>query len=157
MFFPFLPTSRSKIPDFGWQGIYFASHLLRPSEQMAKAMQPTEKINSVDILWQELHQVCVQSIKLAQNLRGQLQRGAAGPQLQPLLEESVDLTGHLREGIRNLASRGEKVDATEREQLLVQMRVLLRLEEQNHALLGSKGIRLNTPRSYRYHAGRNRS
>ena len=120
-------------------------------------MQPMEKTNPVDILWQELHRVCGQSIELALNLRGQLQRGAAGPQMQPLLEESADLTDHLREGIRNLARRGEKVDTTEREQLLVQMRVLLRLEEQNHALLGSKGIRLNTPRSYRYHAGRNRS
>ncbi|MBT7417100.1 MAG: hypothetical protein HN780_01130 [Gemmatimonadetes bacterium] len=112
-----------------------------------------EKTSEADILWQELRQVCEQSIELAQDLGRHLQRGVAGPQLQPLLEESAELVGHLRGGIRNLASRGEKIDSAEREQLLVRMRVLLQLEEQNHAQLGSKGVRLNTPRSYRYNAG----
>ena len=112
-----------------------------------------EKTSEADILWQELRQVCEQSIELAQHLGRHLQRGVAGPQLQPLLEESAELVGHLRGGIRNLASRGEKIDSAEREQLLARMRVLLQLEEQNHAQLGSKGLRLNTPRSYRYNAG----
>ena len=112
-----------------------------------------EKTSEADILWQELRQVCEQSIELAQDLGRHLQRGGAGPQLQPLLEESAELVGHLRGGIRNLASRGEKIDSAEREQLLARMRVLLQLEEQNHAQLGSKGVRLNTPRSYRYNAG----
>jgi len=112
-----------------------------------------EKTSEADILWQELRQVCEQSIELAQDLGRHLQRGVAGPQLQPLLEESAELVGHLRGGIRNLASRGEKIDSAEREQLLARMRVLLQLEEQNHAQLGSKGLRLNTPRSYRYNAG----
>ena len=112
-----------------------------------------EKTSEADILWQELRQVCEQSIELAQHLGRHLQRGVAGPQLQPLLEESAELVGHLRGGIRNLASRGEKIDSAEREQLLARMRVLLQLEEQNHAQLGSKGVRLNTPRSYRYNAG----
>jgi hypothetical protein len=120
---------------------------------MAKAMEKMEKTSETDILWQELLQVCEQSIELAQDLGGHLQRGVAGPQLQPLLEESAELVGHLRGGIRNLASRGEKIDSAEREQLLARMRVLLQLEEQNHAQLGSKGLRLNTPRSYRYNAG----
>ena len=112
-----------------------------------------EKTSEAYILWQELRQVCEQSIELAQDLGRHLQRGVAGPQLQPLLEESAELVGHLRGGIRNLASRGEKIDSAEREQLLARMRVLLQLEEQNHAQLGSKGLRLNTPRSYRYNAG----
>lgn len=112
-----------------------------------------KKTSEADILWQELRQVCEQSIELAQDLGRHLQRGVAGPQLQPLLEESAELVGHLRGGIRNLASRGEKIDSAEREQLLARMRVLLQLEEQNHAQLGSKGLRLNTPRSYRYNAG----
>ena len=112
-----------------------------------------EKISETDILWQELLQVCEQSIELAQDLGGHLQRGVAGPQLQPLLEESAELVGHLRGGIRNLASRSEKIDSAEREQLLARMRVLLQLEEQNHAQLGSKGVRLNTPQSYRYNPG----
>jgi hypothetical protein len=120
---------------------------------MAKAMEKMEKTSEADILWQELRQVCEQSIELAQDLGRHLQRGVAGPQLQPLLEESAELVGHLRGGIRNLANRGEKIDSAEREQLLAQMRVLLQLEEQNHAQLGSKGLRLNTPRSYRYNAG----
>ena len=112
-----------------------------------------EKTSEAYILWQELRQVCEQSIELAQDLGRHLQRGVAGPQLQPLLEESAELVGHLRGGIRNLASRGEKIDSAEREQLLARMHVLLQLEEQNHAQLGSKGLRLNTPRSYRYNAG----
>ena len=112
-----------------------------------------KKTSEAVILWQELRQVCEQSIELAQDLGRHLQRGVAGPQLQPLLEESAELVGHLRGGIRNLASRGEKIDSAEREQLLARMRVLLQLEEQNHAQLGSKGVRLNTPRSYRYNAG----
>ncbi len=112
-----------------------------------------EKISAADILWQELRQICEQSIELAQDLGRHLRRGVSGPQLQPLLEESAELVGHLRGGIRNLASRGEKVDSAEREQLLARMRVLLQLEEQIHAQLGSKGVRLNTPRSYRYNAG----
>ena len=116
-------------------------------------MEKMEKTSETDILWQELLQVCEQSIELAQDLGRHLQRGVAGPQLQPLLEESAELVGHLRGGIRNLASRGEKTASTEREQLLARMRVLLQLEEQNHAQLGSKGLRLNTPRSYRYNAG----
>ena len=116
-------------------------------------MGKIEKTSEADILWQELRQVCEQSIELAQDLGRHLQRGVAGPQLQPLLEESAELVGHLRGGIRNLASRGEKIDSAEREQLLARMRVLLQLEEQNHAQLGSKGVRLNTPRSYRYNAG----
>ena len=120
---------------------------------MAKAMEKMEKTSEAYILWQELRQVCEQSIELAQDLGRHLQRGVAGPQLQPLLEESAELVGHLRGGIRNLASRGEKIDSAEREQLLARMRVLLQLEEQNHAQLGSKGLRLNTPRSYRYNAG----
>jgi hypothetical protein len=120
---------------------------------MAKAMEKMKKTSEADILWQELRQVCEQSIELAQDLGRLLQRGGAGPQLQPLLEESAELVGHLRGGIRNLASRGEKIDSAEREQLLARMRVLLQLEEQNHAQLGSKGVRLNTPRSYRYNAG----
>jgi hypothetical protein len=120
---------------------------------MAKAMGKMEKTSEAYILWQELRQVCEQSIELAQDLGRHLQRGVAGPQLQPLLEESAELVGHLRGGIRNLASRGEKIDSAEREQLLARMRVLLQLEEQNHAQLGSKGLRLNTPRSYRYNAG----
>ena len=116
-------------------------------------MGKIEKTSEAYILWQELRQVCEQSIELAQDLGRHLQRGVAGPQLQPLLEESAELVGHLRGGIRNLASRGEKIDSAEREQLLARMRVLLQLEEQNHAQLGSKGLRLNTPRSYRYNAG----
>jgi len=116
-------------------------------------MGKMEKTSEAYILWQELRQVCEQSIELAQDLGRHLQRGVAGPQLQPLLEESAELVGHLRGGIRNLASRGEKIDSAEREQLLARMRVLLQLEEQNHAQLGSKGVRLNTPRSYRYNAG----
>jgi hypothetical protein len=120
---------------------------------MAKAMEKMKKTSEADILWQELRQVCEQSIELAQDLGRLLQRGGAGPQLQPLLEESAELVGHLRGGIRNLASRGEKIDSAEREQLLARMRVLLQLEEQNHAQLGSKGVRLNTPRSYRYNSG----
>ena len=116
-------------------------------------MGKMKKTSEADILWQELRQVCEQSIELAQDLGCHLQRGVAGPQLQPLLEESAELVGHLRGGIRNLASRGEKIDSAEREQLLARMRVLLQLEEQNHAQLGSKGLRLNTPRSYRYNAG----
>lgn len=116
-------------------------------------MGKMEKTSEAYILWQELRQVCEQSIELAQDLGRHLQRGVAGPQLQPLLEESAELVGHLRGGIRNLASRGEKIDSAEREQLLARMRVLLQLEEQNHAQLGSKGLRLNTPRSYRYNAG----
>lgn len=116
-------------------------------------MEKMEKTSETDILWQELLQVCEQSIELAQDLGGHLQRGVAGPQLQPLLEESAELVGHLRGGIRNLASRSEKIDSAEREQLLARMHVLLQLEEQNHAQLGSKGLRLNTPRSYRYNAG----
>jgi len=116
-------------------------------------MGKMKKTSEADILWQELRQVCEQSIELAQDLGRLLQRGGAGPQLQPLLEESAELVGHLRGGIRNLASRGEKIDSAEREQLLARMRVLLQLEEQNHAQLGSKGVRLNTPRSYRYNAG----
>lgn len=116
-------------------------------------MGKMKKTSEADILWQELRQVCEQSIELAQDLGRHLQRGVAGPQLQPLLEESAELVGHLRGGIRNLASRGEKIDSAEREQLLARMRVLLQLEEQNHAQLGSKGLRLNTPRSYRYNAG----
>ena len=120
---------------------------------MAKAMEKMEKTSEADILWQELRQVCEQSIELAQDLGRHLQRGGVGRQLQPLLEESAALVGHLRGGIRNLASRGEKIDSAEREQLLARMRVLLQLEEQNHAQLGSKGVRLNTPRSYRYNAG----
>ena len=120
---------------------------------MGKAMGKMGGISEADIPWQELRQVCEQSIELAQDLGHHLRRGVAGPQLQPLLEESAELVGHLRGGIRNLASRGEKVDSAEREQLLARMRVLLQLEEQNHAQLGSKGVRLNTPRSYRYNAG----
>lgn len=116
-------------------------------------MEKMEKISAADILWQELRQICEQSIELAQDLGRHLRRGVAAPQLQPLLEESAELVGHLRGGIRNLASRGEKVDSAEREQLLARMRVLLQLEEQIHAQLGSKGVRLNTPRSYRYNAG----
>ena len=116
-------------------------------------MGKMEKISGTDILWQELRQICEQSIELAQDLDRHLRRGVAAPQLQPLLEESAELVGHLRGGIRNLASRGEKVDSAEREQLLARMRVLLQLEEQNQAQLGSKGVRLNTPRSYRYNAG----
>ena len=120
---------------------------------MAKAMEKMKKTSEAVILWQELRQVCEQSIELAQDLGRHLQRGVAGPQLQPLLEESAELVGHLRGGIRNLASHGEKIDSAERKQLLARMRVLLQLEEQNHAQLGSKGVRLNTPRSYRYNAG----
>ena len=116
-------------------------------------MEKMKKTSEAVILWQELRQVCEQSIELAQDLGRLLQRGGAGPQLQPLLEESAELVGHLRGGIRNLASRGEKIDSAEREQLLARMRVLLQLEEQNHAQLGSKGLRLNTPQSYRYNAG----
>ena len=116
-------------------------------------MGKMKKTSEADILWQELRQVCEQSIELAQDLGRLLQRGGAGPQLQPLLEESAELVGHLRGGIRNLASHGEKIDSAEREQLLALMRVLLQLEEQNHAQLGSKGVRLNTPRSYRYNSG----
>jgi hypothetical protein len=73
---------------------------------MAKAMEKMKKISETDILWQELRQVCEQSIELAQDLGRHLQRGVAGPQLQPLLEESAELVGHLRGGIRNLANRG---------------------------------------------------
>lgn len=120
-------------------------------------MQQIKKTSEADILWQELRHVCDQSIELAQTLRRHLQRGSARKQLQPLLEESAAQVNHLREGIRNLARRGEKADSSAREQLLGQMHLLLQLEEQNHALLGSKGIRLNTPRSYRYQAARNRS
>ena len=120
-------------------------------------MQQIEKTNEADMLWQELRQVCEQSIELAGDLARQLRRGIRGPQLQPLLEESAAMVAHLRDGIRNLARRGEKVDSAKRDQLLEQMRTLLQLEEQNHALLGAKGIRLNTPRSYRYNAGRPRS
>jgi hypothetical protein len=119
-------------------------------------MQSVEKTSETHTLWRELHQACARCIELARDLRCRLRAGDAGLQLQPLLEESADQIGHLRQGIRDLARRGERVNSAEREQLLVQMRLLLDLEEQNHALLGAKGIRLNTPHSYRYKAAKNR-
>lgn len=131
------------------------SHWLIHSKQMAQAMQQVEKTS--ETLWQELHQTCAQSIELARDLGCRLRGGAAGNQLQPLLAESATQVGHLREGIRNLAQSDKRVNPAEREQLLAQMRLLLQLEEQNHALLGSKGIRLNTPRPYRYRAGGHRT
>ena len=69
------------------------------------------EISETDIPWQELRQVCKQSIEMAQDLGHYLRRGSAGPQLQPLLEESAELFGQLRRGIRNLASRSEKIDS----------------------------------------------
>ena len=120
-------------------------------------MQQVEKTSEIHTLWQELHQTCAQSIELAQDLGRRLRGGAAGHQLQPLLAESAAQVGHLREGIRNLARRTARVNPAEREQLLAQMRLLLHLEEQNQTLLGAKGIRLNTPRPYRYRAGDRRT
>jgi hypothetical protein len=119
-------------------------------------MQSVEKTSDTHTLWHPLHQACAHCIELARDLGRRLQAGDAGLQLQPLLEESAAQIGHLRQGIRDLARRGERVNPAEREQLLVQMRLLLDLEEQNHALLSAKGIRLNTPHSYRYKAGEHR-
>ena len=92
-------------------------------------MQQAEKKSEVNALWQELHQVCAQSIELAQDLSSCLRRGTVDNQLTPLLEESAERVGHLRQGIRDLARRGEPVDAEQREYLLDQMRLLLALEE----------------------------
>ncbi|SVD18820.1 uncharacterized protein METZ01_LOCUS371674, partial [marine metagenome] len=54
---------------------------------MAKAMEKMGemgRISEADIPWQELRQVCEQSIELAQDLGHHLRRSGAGPQLQPL-------------------------------------------------------------------------
>ena len=119
-------------------------------------MQSVEKTSDTHTLWHPLHQASAHCIELARDLGRRLQAGDAGLQLQPLLEESAAQIGHLRQGIRDLARRGERGNPAEREQLLVQMRLLLDLEEQNHALLSTKGIRLNTAHSYRYKAGEHR-
>ena len=120
-------------------------------------MQSIETTIETHNLWRELHQACAHCIELARNLGRDLRDGDAGLQIQPLLEESAEQVGHLRQGIRDLARRGERVNPAEREQLLAQMQLLLNLEEQNHELLGAKGIRLNIPRTYRYQARKTRS
>ena len=123
---------------------------------MVRAMQAVEKTSETHTLWRELHQACARCIELAQDLGSRLREGDRGLQLQPLLEESAVQVGDLRRGIRDLARHGERVNPAERKKLLAQMRLLLDLEEQNHTLLGAKGIRLNTPHVYRYQAGKNR-
>ena len=118
-------------------------------------MQSLEKTSDTHTLWRELHQACAHCIELARDLGRGLRDGDAALQIQPLLEESAVQVCHLRQGIRDLARHGERVNPAERKQLLVQMHLLLRLEEQNHDLLGAKGIRLKTPRPYRYQARKN--
>ena len=119
-------------------------------------MQVVEKPSETHALWRELHQACARCIELARDLGSRLRDGEGSLQLQPLLEESAVQIGDLRRGIRDLARHGERVNPAERKKLLAQMRLLLDLDEQNHTLLGAKGVRRNTPHTYRYQARKNR-
>ena len=131
--------------------------LTQTPEETAQTMHQLENTSTITTLWQELHQACDHNIALAQNLGSRLRDGASGPELTPLLKEATEQVDHLRAGIRNLAHRAGPLNPTERDRLLGQMRMLLDLEEENHALLSAKGIRLTTPQSYRYRAqGRKR-
>ena len=97
-------------------------------------------------LWEELETVCAEALRLSQQVENYLQQGASSHELVPLLRREAKLADQLHKGIRQFNQRPDSKAMIADENLILQMKNLLAMEQKNYRLLSRKGVRLNAPR-----------
>ena len=100
--------------------------------------------------WQHLRTTCRTAGELARQVHEGLRRGAAASCLIPLLQQEASLTHDIQLGIRELARTPLRSPSrSEHAELVTQMKSLLSMEEENHRLLRSRGMKISGPRQPR--------
>jgi hypothetical protein len=115
-----------------------------------RSLKTTQEQQEIDALWQQLEATCAAAMRLSQDVETQLQQGADGHELVPLLRREAQLADQLYQGIHQLDQRPDSTIGARGKNLVRQMKDLLTMEQENYCLLSRKGVRLNGPRFKRY-------
>ena len=96
--------------------------------------------------WSHLHAACSAALELSRQVHGALLQGAAAAALIPLLRREAELAREIQRSIASHGAAGrQQTPPPEHAELMPQMAALVAMEEENHRLLSSRGVRLSGP------------
>ena len=100
--------------------------------------------------WQQLRTACHAAGEISRQVHDGLRQGISVASLIPLLRRGASLARDIQLSISELSSAPQRRAApSERAELLAQMESLLSMENENHRLLRSRGVKLTGPRGPR--------
>ena len=111
-----------------------------------KTLEKQPERQEANTLWTQLEAVCAEAMRLSRHVGSRLQQGAGSHELVPLLRREAKLADQLHKGIRQFNQRPDSKAMIADENLILQMKNLLAMEQKNYRLLSRKGVRLNAPR-----------